>query len=179
MDSWLYPPEPSRLGECSTIPTLDAACAALEGNPPAIAASVVWTALRALIMGVGIYATGERDTKALVKQSIGGALAVEAFVFGWSAMTKGSGTKNILSPYPVERPCEPLPSDSAVCRLVEGQDGDALAGVAGTLAARAVIAGVGIFVAGEHRPKHLITKAAASVTAIEVALLLQAGSSKT
>src|SRR5262249_53840927 len=91
----------------------------------------------------------------LVKQSLGASLAIEAFVFGWGALSD----------------CQPLPSDSAAQSLLKGESGSVLH-VLGTMAARSVIAAVGIGLAGEKDIGESGKKANAGVTAIEAVILL-------
>lgn len=184
---WLAPQwaDAERIGSlsgCQTIPTMDAACAALEGNPSAIGASIGWTLARTVVMGLGMHiiTRGKEPVGVIAKQAFGASLAVEAFVVGWSAATKGGGDKSIASPYAVERPCEALPSDSAACRLLEGgvTEDDAFGGVLTTMLARAGIASIGIYLAGEKRPQEAIKKAAGAVSMSELVILGWAAMSK-
>jgi hypothetical protein len=67
--------------ECAPLPSGDAACALVHGDDAR-------QALRTGLIAAGIYAAGER--KNLLRNSVGGALAIEAFVLGW-AYFKRSG----------------------------------------------------------------------------------------
>lgn len=75
------------LGESvpATLPSSDAVAALLDGKPMALFGVVFSTALRAGLIGAGMYAAGFRDRRQLLRGSIGGALAIELFVFAWVA----------------------------------------------------------------------------------------------
>lgn len=62
----------------TTLPSVTAAEAFWEGEPGGLTAVIGSTALRAALIGIGLALAGER--KNLVKYSVAGALAIEAFV---------------------------------------------------------------------------------------------------
>lgn len=68
---------------CATLPSSNAAADFIQGKPGALGHVVLSTGLRAVLISLGIYAAGERDTKRLAKYSVGAAVAIEAFVLWW------------------------------------------------------------------------------------------------
>ena len=63
------------------MPSYEAACDLYRGDPDAIWKVGLGTVSRAAVIGVGLYAAGEREK--LVLYSLAGSLAVEAFVLAW------------------------------------------------------------------------------------------------
>jgi hypothetical protein len=66
------------LGALTTLPSVDAAERFVQGRPGGAIGLVTSTGLRAILIGVGLAFAGER--KHLLKYSVAGALAIEAFV---------------------------------------------------------------------------------------------------
>jgi hypothetical protein len=76
------------MNECrDSLPSARAVQDFLEQGPPALP-PVGTTLGRACLIGLGLYAAGER--KRLVKKSLYGALAVEGFLIGWFLMERKS-----------------------------------------------------------------------------------------
>jgi|GEM_PF-1823514 hypothetical protein len=69
----------------AALPSGSSAAALLGGDWRALPLAVGHTALRATLVGAGLYLAGERDPKRLVKNAAAGSLAIEAFVLGWAA----------------------------------------------------------------------------------------------
>ena len=69
----------------ATLPSSDAVANLLDCKPGALFEVVGSTLLRAGLIGAGMYAAGFRTQKQLARGAIGGALAIELFVFGWVA----------------------------------------------------------------------------------------------
>jgi hypothetical protein len=69
----------------ATLPSSDAVSDLYDGKPGAMWGVVGSTLLRAGLIGAGMYAAGIRRPKALVRGALGGALAIEVFVFAWIA----------------------------------------------------------------------------------------------
>jgi hypothetical protein len=69
------------------LPSASSALALARGEPGALPVVVAHTALRAGIIGVGLYVSGQRQN--LVRTAFVSSLAIEAFVLGW-AMWKNS-----------------------------------------------------------------------------------------
>jgi hypothetical protein len=70
------------LGQCEELPSSAAACELVEGNLSAVPKVLLTTGLRAGLIAAGMYALGERQN--LLRNSVGGALAIEAFVLAWA-----------------------------------------------------------------------------------------------
>lgn len=73
---------------CS-LPSADSACALVNGDIGALPEVVFHTALRGALVATGVYAAGERRPATALKYGIGGALAIEVFVLGWTAAHRG------------------------------------------------------------------------------------------
>lgn len=65
------------------LPSEMAAKALVRGEPGALLDVIYWTALRAALIGAGLYAVGERSH--IVRNAVAGALAVELGVLVWAA----------------------------------------------------------------------------------------------
>ncbi len=63
------------------MPSYEAACDAYRGDPAAVWKVGLGFVSRALVIGLGMYAIGER--KNLTRNALAGSAAVEAFVLGW------------------------------------------------------------------------------------------------
>lgn len=144
------------LGECKPIQTGLDACAAWKGDPDATLKTLWNVALRTGLFAIAMLPLEANKTK-LLQQALGGALAVETFVWAWNWATD----------------CEPLPSGEVACEFCEQKEGS-LTGVIGTVAFRSAIIGTGIALWGEHRPKELAKKTLASVTLLELTILANA-----
>jgi hypothetical protein len=62
----------------ASLPSLDAAVRFMRGEEGGLGGVITSTALRAVLIGAGLAVVGER--KHLVKYSLAGAVAIEAFV---------------------------------------------------------------------------------------------------
>lgn len=71
------------------LPSQTAAQRLLQGEPGGFADVAVWTSIRAVLIGAGLWVAGER--KGLIVKSFAGALAVEAFVLWWTSTHKREG----------------------------------------------------------------------------------------
>jgi hypothetical protein len=71
-------------GSCITLPSSEAALTLVRGDVvPGIVGVVTTSLVRAAIIMGGLYVVGERDH--LVRNALGAAVAVEAFVLAWVA----------------------------------------------------------------------------------------------
>ena len=68
-------------GTCGSLPSSSAAVSLLRGEPGGLTKVVLSTAARAVLVGIGLYCAGERAR--LVRYSVAGAMAIEAFVLIW------------------------------------------------------------------------------------------------
>jgi hypothetical protein len=68
---------------CAALPSGQAAYALMHGDPGALLRVLGYTAFRALLIGAGLFAFGNREH--LVRNSIAGALGVEAYVLWWAS----------------------------------------------------------------------------------------------
>lgn len=68
---------------CPALPSGTSAFKLVQGDPAGIPGVIGHTVGRATLIGVGLALAGER--KHLVRNAIGGALAIEAFVLVWAA----------------------------------------------------------------------------------------------
>ena len=66
-----------------SLPSSDAAGDLVLGKPGALATVAATTAARAVLIGLGLYLVGEREPHRLIRNALGGSLAIEAFVLGW------------------------------------------------------------------------------------------------
>lgn len=71
------------LPACAALPSGTSAASLVAGDWGALPLAVLHTALRAGLVGAGLYAAGERA--AVVKKAVAGSLAIEAFVLAWAA----------------------------------------------------------------------------------------------
>lgn len=69
------------------LPSASSALALMNGEPGALPLVVAHTALRAGIIGAGLYVAGHRCH--LVRTAVVSSLAIEAFVLGWAAYQRG------------------------------------------------------------------------------------------
>lgn len=83
------PPEPPRGPVRCSLPSADSACALVNGDIGALPEVVFHTALRGALIATGVYAAGERRPATALRYGIGGALAIEVFVLGWTAAHHG------------------------------------------------------------------------------------------
>jgi len=75
---------------CAALPSGQAAYNLISGDWGALLPTIGTTAARAALIGVGMAVAGER--KHLVRNAVGGALAVEGFVLLWAAVTRNART---------------------------------------------------------------------------------------
>lgn len=68
----------------SPLPSQAAAQKLLAGEPGALGEVAMSMAFRAALISVGLYAAGIREDKTLVKGAAFGAMAIEAFVLGYT-----------------------------------------------------------------------------------------------
>jgi hypothetical protein len=66
------------------LPSATSACGVVHREDGAVARAALHTAGRAALIGVGLFAMGERDARKLAKYSIGAALAIEVFALSWA-----------------------------------------------------------------------------------------------
>lgn len=66
------------------LPTGENATDVVRGEPGSLATMLGYTAARAALIGVGVAATGVRDARDLVRYSLAGSAAVEAFVLSYA-----------------------------------------------------------------------------------------------
>ena len=91
--------------ECITLPSSDAAVTLVRGNiASGLVGVVASTVLRAGLIGGGLYLVGER--KHLVRNALGAAAAIEAFVLAWGAGKNNgkSSSQPAATPPPVGFP---------------------------------------------------------------------------
>ncbi len=86
MSAVQWVPENSTLGV--TLPSGESASAFIEGESGSAVKLVAHMLGRSVLVGVGLYLAGARD-KDLVKYSLAGAAAIEAFVLGYAWMNRG------------------------------------------------------------------------------------------
>ncbi len=73
---------------CPSLPSSECAYRLVSGDWSALPAVIGTTAFRAGLIGLGMYAFGNEKTREnLVRNSIAGAVMVEAFVVGWLVYT--------------------------------------------------------------------------------------------
>jgi hypothetical protein len=65
------------------LPSGSSALALVGGDAGALPKVLLHTGLRAALVGVGLFAAGERAH--VVRNAVAGSLAIEAFVLGWAA----------------------------------------------------------------------------------------------
>lgn len=81
-----HPVQGFGLGEATTCPALPSGTCAvdlLRGDWSALPRVIGFTAARAALVSVGLLAVGEREH--VVRNALGGALAIEGFVLAWAA----------------------------------------------------------------------------------------------
>ncbi len=66
-----------------TFPSVQAVYDLKDGKPGAFLDVAKWTAVRAALIGAGLFIAGERGFKGLVTKSLVSSLLVEAFVIGY------------------------------------------------------------------------------------------------
>lgn len=69
---------------CASLPSSTCAYKLVQGDLTSLPAVFGSTLGRAGLISLGMLAFGERDTKTLVKYSLGGALAIEGFVLAYA-----------------------------------------------------------------------------------------------
>jgi len=74
------------IAQCAALPSGQAAADLWAGDRTAIARIAWYTGVRALLIGAGLWVVGSRRN--LVRSSVAGALAVEAYVLVWAAQKK-------------------------------------------------------------------------------------------
>lgn len=72
--------------ELNDLPSGEAAQKLLAGDSSALGPVIGFTLLRAGLIGVGLYAAGQR--KDVVRGAIAGATMIEVFVLAWAALEK-------------------------------------------------------------------------------------------
>jgi hypothetical protein len=80
----------SGLGAATTLPSVAAAEDFFNGKPGGLSSVLLSTGLRAGLIGAGLYVAGERQR--LLRYSIAGALAIEAFVLLYIRAQMGPNT---------------------------------------------------------------------------------------
>lgn len=69
------------IGESAPLPSAESAAALVRNEPGAIGSVARDVALRGVLIGIGMAALGQRDH--LIRNALGGSLAIEAFVLIW------------------------------------------------------------------------------------------------
>jgi hypothetical protein len=131
-------------------PTAEASRKCLSGDCLDV---VKWTGSRAVLLGLGMYMLGE--DKDLVKRAVAGSLAVQAFVMGWTMLTKHQLRAT-------------LPSVDAV----EKKD---VFGVLSTYTTRSLMVGIGMYLAGIRT--NLVRDALAGTALVEIGVIAWHGRS--
>ena len=67
-----------------TLPSSETACRIVHGDIKALPNMFRDTAMRGLLVSIGIVAVGERDAYKIIGYGLGGAAAIEAFVLAYS-----------------------------------------------------------------------------------------------
>ena len=67
--------------QCAALPSSNTAARVWDGDVAAIPAIFRDLAFRSLLIGTGMFLAGERDH--VLRNAIGGSLAIEIFVLGW------------------------------------------------------------------------------------------------
>ena len=112
--------------------------------------TVYWVLRRMLLINSGLRLAGEKEK--LWKKSLYGSLAVQGFVFAWTAAH-------------LDEPVASLPSGEVAVA------GDAV-GILGTYAMRSAIVGTGLWLSGDR--KHLLRNTLVSTAMIQATVLLWA-----
>jgi hypothetical protein len=112
--------------------------------------TVYWVLRRMLLINSGLRLAGEKEK--LWKKSLYGSLAVQGFVFAWTATH-------------LDEPVASLPSGEVAVA------GDAV-GILGTYAMRSAIVGTGLWLSGDR--KHLLRNTLVSTAMIQATVLLWA-----
>lgn len=79
------------MSECRALPSSSSALKLADGNMNAIPEAALHMVGRALLIGGGLYAVGQR--KDLAKLSLGAAVAIEIFAIAYFVATKKEGVK--------------------------------------------------------------------------------------
>jgi hypothetical protein len=69
-------------------PSARSATRLARGEPGGLAEAALHTMFRAVLVSTGCYAAGFRD-KQLLRASVAGAIAIEAFLVGWAVYKEG------------------------------------------------------------------------------------------
>ena len=112
--------------------------------------TVYWVLRRMLLINSGLRLAGEKEK--LWKKSLYGSLAVQGFVFAWTATH-------------LDEPVASLPSGEVAVA------GDAV-GILGTYAMRSAIVGTGLWLSGDR--KHLLRNTLVSTAMIQATVMLWA-----
>jgi len=72
---------------CDTLPSAQSAAALVRGEPGSFVRVLGHTAGRALLISIGMAVFGEREH--LLRNSVAGALGIEAFVLGYTYWQRG------------------------------------------------------------------------------------------
>lgn len=128
----------------------------MQGDIDGCVSSAGVVVTRSLLLAVGMAAAGQR--KGLVRKALAGSLAVQTFVWLWSA-------GNLIDGEPAT-----LPSSAAVL------SGNPLS-IVYTYLARALMVGGGMYLAGER--DNLTRNALAGTAAIEISVMTWAASKQT
>lgn len=113
--------------------------------------AMLWTGKRALMLGIGMYMFGQG--KDLPKRAVAGSLAVQAFVFAWTWLTRNQDRAT-------------LPSVDAV---ESGNPLDILA----TYLVRSTMVGLGMYAAGIRND--LVRDALSGTAMVELSILIWNG----
>ncbi len=68
---------------CPTLPSSETAYRFLCGDPAAAPLLLRDWVLRSSLIGIGLYAAGEREFGSWAKKSLAGGASIEAFVLAW------------------------------------------------------------------------------------------------
>jgi hypothetical protein len=72
--------------KCAALPSGSAAFDLVSGDWSAIVPVIGYTAARAALIGIGMAVAGEREH--IVRNAVGGAIAIEGFVLVWAAFKR-------------------------------------------------------------------------------------------
>jgi hypothetical protein len=78
---------------CAALPSGQAAYDLTHGDRSAFAPVLKYTAMRALLIGAGLFVVGERDH--LVRNAVAGAVGIEIYVLWWASRRPFSGGNEV------------------------------------------------------------------------------------
>jgi hypothetical protein len=87
---------------CPALPSGTSAYRLVSGDPSGVPGVIGHTVARAALIGTGMAVAGER--RHLVRNAIGGALAIEAFVLVWASWRVRSDAAQAPPPAPAPAP---------------------------------------------------------------------------